>query len=226
MLIIAIIPARGGSGELPRKNLRRIAGEPMIAHTIRAALGARRVDRTIVSTDDPNIARIARDYGAEVPFERPGELAQDRTPTLPVIVHAVEEVEAAGNPVSVVVTLQPTSPLRGSAEIDAAIELMERSGARSAVAVAEVGLPASTLGAVVDGRFVALPMPAGADQRRQAAAPGVRITGAIYVTRRDLLAEGRLLDEAPVAVVSRGAAAIDIDDLRSLRAARRAADRR
>jgi CMP-N,N'-diacetyllegionaminic acid synthase len=219
-MILAVIPARGRSRALPRKNLRIVGGLPMIAWTIRAALAAHRVDRTVVSTEDEEIAGVARQYGAEVPFLRPLELADDDTATLPVIDHAVREVEAAGGVVSAVVTLQPTSPLRGSDLIDEAVDLLASTGARSVVAVTPLAMPISVIGGVAEGRF--LPAWDGGDVRRQAAPEAMRITGSIYVTSRLLVAEGRLLDERPAALVTHGAAALDIDDERGLRAARRA----
>jgi len=222
-VIVAIIPARGGSRGLTGKNLRRIAGQPMIVHTIRAALGARRIERVIVSTDDPRIRDAALAAGAEVPFLRPAALATDDTSTVAVVEHAVREIERGGSAVSVIVTLQPTSPLRGSGEIEEALALLDRSRARSVVSVAALGLPASVVGSTDAGRFRALPTPAGSDVRRQASSEAVRITGATYVTRRDLLDEGRLLDDAPAAQLTSGPAAIDVDDLHDLRAARRAA---
>src|SRR5438552_3620575 len=123
MLTLAVIPARGRSKGLPGKHLRLLGGEPMITHTIRAALGAQRVDRVVVSTDDQAIAGVARVAGAEVPYHRPEELATDETPMFRVIDHAVRALESDGESVSVVVTLQPTSPLRSAQEIDAAIAL-------------------------------------------------------------------------------------------------------
>jgi CMP-N,N'-diacetyllegionaminic acid synthase len=219
-MILAVIPARGSSRALPGKNLRIVGGLPMIAWTVRAALAAHRVDRTVVSTEDEEIANVARRFGAEVPFLRPLDLADDETPTLPVIDHAVRELEAAGAVVSAVVTLQPTSPLRGPDLIDEAIKLLTSSGARSVVAVTPLGMPISVIGGVADGRFLLAPV--GGDVRRQAAPEAMRITGSIYVTSRALLAEGRLLDDHPAALVTRGAAALDIDDERGLRAARRA----
>ena len=224
-MILAVIPARGGSRGLPGKNLRSIEGEPMIVYTIRAARASHRIDRTLVSTDDPEIARVARGSGAAVPFLRPAELAADTTPTLPVIDHAVRMVEASGEQVNVVVTLQPTSPMRTAAQIDAALELLESSGARSVVAVAPLGLPCNVVAAVIDGQLRRIPLDGSADARRQAAPPAVRITGAIYVTRRGLLAEGRILDDAPAVLMTDARSAIDVDDLTSLRAARRAARR-
>ena len=191
----------------------------MIAHTIRAALTAERVDRVIVSTNDEAIARVAREAGAEVPFQRPDELAGDATPTLPVIRHAVEWLEAHGAAIDIVVTLQATSPLRGPTEIDATIALLDDPAVRSAVTVTPVGMPSSILGTVLEGRFRAFP--AAPDPRRQAAPATVRLTGAVYVTRRDLLAEGRLLDDVPAALLVEGPSAIDVDDATDLAAARR-----
>mgnify|MGYP006269725145 CR=1 FL=1 len=109
--ILAIIPARGGSKGIPRKNIRNFAGYPLVAWSIAAGLQARTVTRVVVSTDDEEIAAVARQYGAETPFLRPAELARDETPDLPVFEHALkflEEVE--GYKPEVVVQLRPTSP--------------------------------------------------------------------------------------------------------------------
>lgn len=221
MAIVAVIPARGGSKGVPGKHLRLLGGQPLIAHTVEAALRARRLDRAIVSTDDEAIARAARRAGAEVPFLRPAALAGDEVPTLPVIQHAVEWLEAAGTAVDVVVTLQPTSPLRDAAEIDAVVELLVRSGAQSAVSVTPLDLPISVVGRL-DGDRVLLAVPPGGDARRQAAPPAVRITGGVYATRRELLRSGRLLDDCPAALPVSGPSTIDIDTDDDLQAARRA----
>ena len=90
---LAIIPARGGSKRIPRKNIKEFCGKPMIAYSIEAALESGLFDRVIVSTDDKEIADVAKEYGAEVPFIRPPELSDDFTPTIPVIAHAIEELE-------------------------------------------------------------------------------------------------------------------------------------
>jgi CMP-N,N'-diacetyllegionaminic acid synthase len=123
MKFLAIIPARGLSKGIPRKNLRLVAGKPLIAWTIEAALNAKWVDRVLVSTEDEEIAEVARQYGAEVPFFRPLELSQDDTPTLPVLQNVVFQLKNKENFVpDAVITLQPTSPLRTSEHIDDAIE--------------------------------------------------------------------------------------------------------
>ncbi len=120
--VVAIIPARGGSRGLPRKNIRLLAGKPLIAYSIEAAKASPMVDRTLVSTDDAEIAEVARQWGAEVPFLRPAELAQDHTPTEPVLQHAVEWLEQIDHyRVDIVVYLQPTDIFRKRTMIDEAV---------------------------------------------------------------------------------------------------------
>lgn len=123
---IGIIPARGGSKGIPRKNIKLLAGKPLIVWTIEAALSSDTLDRVVVSTEDEEIATIALEAGAEVPFLRPMELAQDDSPTLDVLQNMIDYLEIKGNSLlDAVVTLQPTSPLRTSEHIDRAIQLFE-----------------------------------------------------------------------------------------------------
>lgn len=124
-MILGVIPARGGSKGVPRKNVRMLAGQPLIAWTIQAAKASRRLDRFVVSTEDAEIARVAREYGAEV-LERPKELAADETPTLPVLQHALSVI-----PADTIVVLQATSPVREPGLIDRCIERFEQAGADS-----------------------------------------------------------------------------------------------
>jgi N-acylneuraminate cytidylyltransferase len=120
--VLALIPARGGSKSIPRKNIRPFAGHPLIACSIAAALAAETVDRVIVSTDDEEIAEISRRYGAETPFLRPGECSQDNTPDLPVFQHALRWLQQhEGYHPDIVLQLRPTSPLRRVRHIDEAI---------------------------------------------------------------------------------------------------------
>lgn len=123
--ILALIPARGGSKGIPRKNIRNFAGYPLIAWSIAAGLQAHTVNRVIVSTDDEEIASVAREYGAETPFMRPAELAQDRTTDLPVFEHALkllEEIE--GYRPQLVIQLRPTSPIRPKDCVDSAVKIL------------------------------------------------------------------------------------------------------
>src|SRR5262245_25269040 len=112
MQVLGVVTARGGSKSIPRKNLAPLLGRPLLAYTAEAALGSRRLTRVVLSTDDPEIARVGRQCGLEVPFLRPPELARDETPTIPVLQHAVRELEASDRRYDAVLVLQPTNPLR------------------------------------------------------------------------------------------------------------------
>ena len=133
MTVVGLIPARGGSQGIPRKNLAPLGGKPLLAWTIEAALGSERVSRTVVSTDDPEVADIARALGAEV-LDRPPDLAGDGTPMSEVVAHAQRELA----PETALVLLQPTSPLRTSRHVDEAVERLLGSGADGVVSVVEV----------------------------------------------------------------------------------------
>jgi N-acylneuraminate cytidylyltransferase len=123
--VLALIPARGGSKSIPGKNIRLFAGHPLLAYSVAAARQATRVTRVIVSTDDEQIAAVARDYGAETPFLRPGELARDETPDLPVFEHALAWLSAEeGFRPDVVVQLRPTSPVRPPDCVDQAVSTL------------------------------------------------------------------------------------------------------
>jgi CMP-N,N'-diacetyllegionaminic acid synthase len=135
--ILAIIPARGGSKGLPGKNIRPLSGVPLIAWSIRAARKSRHIDTIAVSTDDPGIAEIARSYGAEVPFLRPGRLATDAAKSMDVVIHCIDWYEKQGQPFSIVILLQPTSPLRTASDIDAAIGYLFSRDAQAVVSVCE-----------------------------------------------------------------------------------------
>jgi N-acylneuraminate cytidylyltransferase len=136
--VLAVIPARGGSKSVPRKNLQPLFGKPLIVHSIAQALASRCITRVIVSTDDTEIADVARSYGAEVPFMRPPELAEDGTPDLPVFRHALTWLRDTASYVPVaVVHLRSTYPIRRVATIDAAIDLfLQRSDIDSLRSVA------------------------------------------------------------------------------------------
>lgn len=136
MHVLGIIPARGGSKGVPRKNLYPLAGKPLIAYSIISAQQARSLDRFIVSTDDPEIASVARAYGAEVPFMRPAELAQDDTPDLPVFQHCLWWLwEYERYRPDIIVHLRPTQPLRRHSDIDEVAELLMETGADSVKSV-------------------------------------------------------------------------------------------
>lgn len=137
--ILGIITARGGSKGIPGKNIKPLLGKPLIAYTIEAARKSGALDRLILSTDDQEIAEVARKYGCEAPFMRPAELAEDKTPHLPVMQHALRWLkDNHGYSPDYAMILQPTSPLRQSFHIKEAVELILSTGADSVLSVAEV----------------------------------------------------------------------------------------
>lgn len=139
-MIVAIIPARGGSKGVPKKNIRHLGGYPLIAYTIAAAKQCKEIDRVIVSTDSSEIAEIAKHYGAEVPFLRPSELASDKSPDMGFMAHAIKWLqENEGFEPQLIVHLRPTTPLRDPALIDKAIRnLKENTQATSLRSVHEL----------------------------------------------------------------------------------------
>jgi CMP-N,N'-diacetyllegionaminic acid synthase len=140
--ILALIPARGGSKGLPRKNILPLLGKPLIAWTIEQALASQYLDKVIVSTDDEEIARIAKDYGAEVPFLRPAALATDTATSVEVVYHALAFFKERGMVFDYLALLEPTSPLRAEGDIDNSIKLLidHKAEADSLVSVGEVHL--------------------------------------------------------------------------------------
>jgi CMP-N-acetylneuraminic acid synthetase len=168
MQALGVIPARGGSKGVPGKNLRVLGGRPLLAYTADAARHARRLGRTVLSTDDAAIAAAGRALGLDVPFTRPAALAADDTPMLPVLVHAVDEMSRAGFTADTVVLLQPTSPLRTGAHVDAALALLESTGADSVVTVVEVPHQFSPVSVMaLDGGRLRPYLPGPAVTRRQ-----------------------------------------------------------
>lgn len=182
---VATVCARGGSKGLPGKNIRPFAGRPLIAHTIAQALACPEIDAVYVSTDDADIADVARSAGAIVPYMRPAELATDEAGKLPVIEHLVALLEDQGELIRHVVDLQPTSPLRESTDISAA--LLARPDAQLVVSVAPAAdNPYFNLVEQGSDGLVHLCKGAGT-MRRQDAPPVYALNGSIYVWQRAAL---------------------------------------
>jgi CMP-N,N'-diacetyllegionaminic acid synthase len=189
--ILCLVTARGGSKSIPKKNIALLAGKPLIAWTIESALRSPFLSRVIVSTDDNDIAGVARQRGAEVPFLRPAELARDDSAHIPVVVHAVEWLESHdGAQFDYVLLLQPTSPLRSKDDIDNAIRLSLEKDADSVVSVCQAfSHPYLTKYVTADGRLQDfVPKPEGY-LARQTLPPAYVVNGAIYVVRPDVLIE-------------------------------------
>jgi len=192
--ILAVITARGGSKGVPRKNIRLVCGKPLIAYSIETALQVRdRLYRIIVSTDDAEIADISRQYGAEVPFMRPAELAADKSPTLPVLQHAVRFVEEQDKVrLDWVLLLQPTSPLRKKDDILVTLELAQLSDCDSVISVVQTPTHPLFMKRIENGQLLSFSdvLVEKEGTRRQDAQPPAYVrNGAIYLTRRDVLME-------------------------------------
>ena len=138
---IAIIPARGGSKRIPRKNIKLFCAKPMIAWSIDAALQSGCFDQVIVSTDDQEIAEVARQYGATVPFMRPAELSDDHTGTVPVIQHAIEWVNAQGQPVEQACCLYATAPFVSAEDINRGLDILDATQSDYAFSVTSYAFP-------------------------------------------------------------------------------------
>jgi CMP-N,N'-diacetyllegionaminic acid synthase len=194
--ILALIPARGGSKGVARKNIRELAGKPLIAWTIEIASACSTLDRVIVSTEDQKIAKIARQCGAEVPFIRPGELAQDNTPDLPVYQHALSWLaEYEGYRPEIVVWLRPTTPLRTVQDVEAAIQLLIETGADCVRSVSLAEHHPYWMKRLDGDRLV--PFVDGVDEskyyRRQLLPSAYRLNGAVDVTwYRTVMQKGML----------------------------------
>ncbi|MFJ1258962.1 pseudaminic acid cytidylyltransferase [Cupriavidus sp. CuC1] len=138
---LAIIPARGGSKRIPGKNVRPFNGKPIIAYSVEAALQSQCFDRVIVSTDDNEIAEVAASYGAEIPFKRPPELADDYATTLAVIQHALESIAQQGKPAQVVCCIYATAPFIRPNDLRQGLDLLEERGANYAFSVTSYSFP-------------------------------------------------------------------------------------
>ncbi len=213
MNIVGIILARGGSKRLPGKNVRPLLGKPLIAYTLEAAKGARSLARTIVSTDDPEIARTAAAVRGHVPFRRPPELATDHSPPVGALAHAADRLEQGAAAIDAIVLLQATSPLRRSEHIDAAVALFMSSGADTVTAVMRA--PAHPYwcwrpnGALIEPFF----SDAHISMPRHELPEALVETGAVYVVRRDLLARGTIYGPRVAGYVMDAAASADIDTI-------------
>ena len=196
---LAIIPARGGSKGVERKNIRLLAGKPLIAWTIETALACSMLDRIIVSTEDGEIAQISREYGAEVPFTRPAVLAQDDTPDLPVFQHALLWLKRyEGYQPDLVVWLRPTAPLRIVEDIEAAIQILQETNVDCVRSVCAVEHHPYWMKKLEHGRLRSFIESADERQyyQRQSLPPVYRLNGAVDVIWRskvsDSRAEGKL----------------------------------
>jgi CMP-N,N'-diacetyllegionaminic acid synthase len=222
MTIIAVIPARGGSKGIPRKNLALVDGKPLIAYSIEAAKGAKTIDRIIVSTDDAEIAKVSAQWGAEIPFMRPADLANDAAPMLGVLQHALEWCENTVGPVEAVVLLQPTSPLRNALHIDEAVALFRAQAPSSVVSVIDVPHQFNPVSVMSFEDGVLMPFlkdKKTATRRQDKPKVYARNGPAVLVCSPDTLKSGELYGDRCVPYVMSAQESLDIDEPEDLRRA-------
>ena len=209
--VLGIIPARGGSKGMPKKNIRPLLGKPLIAWTIKQALKSMYLDRVIVSTDDPVIARLSKKHGADVPFMRPAKLATDKVKSIDVVFHALLSLPERYD---YVVLLQPTSPLRTADDIDACVKLCVGKRINSCVSVTESDKnPHWMYFLDKKGRMRRLIQTEKQIDRRQDLSKGYALNGAIYVAQVDWLLNNKaFVTDETYAYIMPKERSVDIDN--------------
>lgn len=215
--VVAIIPARGGSKRVPRKNIKLLHGKPLISYAIEAALVSKYINRVVVSTDDEEIAKTAKVYKAEVPFIRPAKLAQDTSTTLSVLQHAIKFLEEKeGYKPDLVVLLQPTSPFVMTKDIDKAIEKLDETKTNSCVSICEVSERPEWMYVFEENsqsRIKTFLDKTNDKNTRRVLSKMFRLNGGIYVVRKDILMKNNKIidnDNCSAIVVSIESS-VDID---------------
>lgn len=198
---IAVIPARGGSKRIPRKNIKLFGGLPMVAWSIRAAVESQCFDRIMVSTDDDEIASVAKTYGAEVPFIRPASLSDDHTATIPVIAHAIKWQSQNGNAASEVCCIYATAPFIQASDIKHGLNVLQSSGADYAFSVTSYAFPIQRAIRITDEQRIEMFQPEHFNTRSQDLEQAWHDAGQFYWGKAQAWLEGNPLfsrDGAPV----------------------------
>lgn len=214
--MIAIIPARGGSKGLPRKNIKPLGNLPLICHSIKAALDANLVERVIVSTDDKEIASIAKNCGAEIPFMRPASLANDTSMVMDTYLHLIDWISKEnGKSIDSFVALLPTSPFRTSEDIDQAIKIFNNKNADSVISVVETSKPVFWYKQISNEGILQDFLPGFSSvKNRQEFSESFIPNGAVYVFRTESLRSTRqYFNSKTYPYIMPKERSVDIDDL-------------
>ena len=210
--ILAIIPARGGSKRIPLKNIRELCGKPLIFYAINSSINSRYIDRVIVSTDDKKINEISENLGSEV-IERPKELAKDNTPSTDVVFHVLEVLQKENYNPSLIVLIQPTSPLRNKEDIDNSIELFLKNKGESLISVSEFKHPPYWCFKIEKGLLKPLYDKHYLIMRSQDFEKFFRPNGAIFISKpKDLYKNKTFYTENTIPYIMPSERSIDIDD--------------
>lgn len=216
MRVLGLIPARGGSKGIPRKNLRPLGGRPLLAWTAETALAAGGLARVVLSTEDAEIAAVGCSLGLDVPFVRPAALATDRTPMRDVVRHALRALDDAGDAFDAVCLLQPTVPFRTPALVDACIARLEAVDADAVITVRRVPERYNPHWVYLEDEEELLAISTGAESpiaRRQDLPPAYHRDGSVYVIRREVVTDGAtFLGRRVAGLVNDDDVAVNIDE--------------
>lgn len=216
MKILGVVPARKGSKRIPGKNAKLLGGKPLVAWTFETAMACEGLERVCLSTDDPALMELARDYGIDAPFTRPEHLCDDTAPTIDVVLHALDHYSAVGNEFDAVMLLQPTSPFRNAETLTQAIEAFRRlDGCRDFVSVSPVESPPQWMFYIRDNELTPVTAWSYLQGRSQDLEPAYRLNGSIYLTSSHTLRTQRQFVHSgclPIKMTA-GKECIDIDTL-------------
>lgn len=213
--ILAIIPARGGSKGIPRKNIISLCGEPLISYTIKEALCSRYIDYVMVSTEDEEIASVSRKYGANIPFMRPREMSSDQSKTIDAIMYSLNELEKTNKVFDILVILQPTSPLRTVNDIDGAIRFFFDNDCNSLMSVSEVENNPLLIRSITGNKAIPL-MNRNSTCRRQDMEKFYVVNGAIYINEIAYINSCTSFNDNDTPYVIDRSHAVDIDEFKDI----------
>ncbi len=216
---LAIVPAREGSKGIKDKNICKLDGKPLIAHTIEEGLKSKYIDNIVVSTDGVKIQEVAKKYGAEVPFLRPKRLATDIAKSIDCVIHCIEELKKIGLEYDYVILLQPTQPFRRSWHIDEAIELILEKYEDSLVSVSKVRDHPILIRTIDDNGQAINLLRESSTIRRQDFKDYYKVNGAIYINNINNITSQTSLNDNKLAYIMDGKYDIDIDEALDLKIA-------
>lgn len=217
--VLAVIPARGGSKGIKNKNIRDLSGKPLIAYSILAGKQSKYIDRVVVSTDSEKIAQVAKEYGADVPFLRPAELASDTARTIDAILHCVSELKKQHMEYDVLVLLQPTQPLRTTEDIDRAMETFCMNGMESLVSVREVEEHPVLIRTIDETGTLKPLLAVNSTIRRQDMPKYYLVDGSIYINQIKEMNQDTSFNDNKIPYIMKAEHSVDIDEMRDLQIA-------
>ncbi len=218
--ILAIIPARAGSKGIKDKNIINLNGKPLIAHSIEAGLKSKYIDKVIVTTDGEEIAKVAKSYGAEVPFMRPDYLSSDTSKIIDAVMHCIDELKKLGEEYDYMVLLQPTQPLRQSWHIDEAIELILQKNEEALVSVSKVKDHPILMRTIDENGHAINLLECSSTKRRQDFQDFYKVNGAIYINKiNENLNNNTSLNDNKLVYIMDEKYDVDIDEMLDLQVA-------